>query len=153
MQNQGYELGWDSELEYQESSFIVLPEGEYDFEVIEFERQRHQGSEKLPPCNKAVVHLRVTAPNGDSTIIFHNLFLHTRTAGLLSNFFVGIGQMKPGETIRMDWGRVIGSRGRAQVVIRKWIGNDGRERTNNQIERFIEPSETTSTPAYQAGNF
>ena len=39
--NQGHELGWDDQIEKGGSDFIVLPEGDYDFVVTEFERGRH----------------------------------------------------------------------------------------------------------------
>ena len=53
------ELGWDDEIENDGPEFIVLPEGDYSFKVIDFERARHPGSEKLPACNKAIVHIRL----------------------------------------------------------------------------------------------
>jgi len=143
-------LSWDDEINYEERSFITLPEGEYDFEVVDFERQRHPGSEKLPPCNKAVLQIRITAPTGDSTTVYHNLFLHTKTAGFLSEFFVAIGHMRKGESIRMNWNQVVGARGRCRVGIRKWIGDDGQERQSNEIKKFLEPQ---TTPSYTAGSF
>ena len=149
--DQGYALGWDDELQYQNRSFVVLPEGVYDFEVIDFERQRHPGSEKLPACNKAVLHIRLTAPTGESTTVFHNLFLHTKTAGFLSEFFVSIGHMKKGETIRMNWNAVVGARGRCRVGIRKWVGDDGQERQSNEIKEFLEP--TAAALASKQGSY
>src|SRR5690606_25971640 len=109
------------------------------------------GSEKLPACNKAVIHIRIEGPEG-STTIYHNLFLHTKTEGLLTQFFTGIGQRKKGERFRMDWSKVVGARGRAKVGIRRWIGDDGNERVYNEIKRFYEPEEQPQ-PRYQAGSF
>ena len=56
-QNQGYELAWDGVIEKDAPDFILLKEGDYDFEITNFERQRHPGSQngKLPPCPKAVI--------------------------------------------------------------------------------------------------
>lgn len=54
------ELGWDDEIS-RESDFTIIPEGDYDFTVTGFERGRYDGSEKLPPCNMAIVTLAVTA--------------------------------------------------------------------------------------------
>lgn len=56
------ELDWDDEIEKDGPEFTMLPEGDYDFTVTGFDRERHPGSAKLPPCNKAVVHIRVDAP-------------------------------------------------------------------------------------------
>ena len=37
---QGRELDWNDEIE-QESSFVLLPEGNYRFKVEKFDRARH----------------------------------------------------------------------------------------------------------------
>ena len=44
---------WDDEIQNDGQEFITLPEGDYVFEVVEFERGRFAGSEKVPACNKA----------------------------------------------------------------------------------------------------
>ena len=60
------ELGWDDTIEKESAGFIILPEGDYEFKVLEFQRARHEGSEKLPPCNKAVITLVVETPEGEA---------------------------------------------------------------------------------------
>ena len=65
---QGHELGWEDEIQ-QESSFILLPEGDYRFTVEKFDRARHNGSDKIPPCNKAILHFRVFSPDGSSVLL------------------------------------------------------------------------------------
>jgi len=147
-ENVGYELGWDDQIQNDSPDFVVLPEGDYDFEVVEFERARHAGSAKLPPCNKAVVHIKVEGAEGVS-IIKHNLFLHSITEGMLCAFFTAIGQRKKGEKVTMNWNRVVGSKGRAKVGIRKWTNDQGETREYNEIKRFYEPE----IPTYQAGRF
>ena len=147
--NQGHELGWDDQIEKDGSDFIVLPEGDYDFVVTEFERGRHPGSEKLPPCNKAVVHLKIEAPEG-TTIIKHNLFLHTITEGMLCAFFTGIGQRKRGERVTMNWNAVVGSTGRAKLVIQNWTNDKGEVIPMNKVKKFYEPAESKG---FEAGRF
>jgi len=132
------ELGWDDAIENDSPEFVTLSEGDYDFEVIEFERGRHPGSDKLPPCNKAVVHIKIEGKEG-VTIIKHQLFLHTKTEGLLCAFFTGIGQRQKGQRVTMDWLQVVGSKGRCKVGIRKWTNDDGKEFTSNEIKKFYEP--------------
>lgn len=139
------ELGWDDEISKDSPDFVVLPEGDYDFEVIEFERARHPGSDKLPSCNKAIVHIRIEGEEGISNIR-HQLFLHTITEGLLADFFKGIGQRKKGEKISMNWNRVVGATGRARVGIREWEGKQ-----YNEIKKFYEPEEPQK--GFQAGRF
>lgn len=135
------ELGWDDEIEKDGSDFIVLPEGDYNFTVAKFERARFQGSAKMPACNQAKLELIIHSPEHGDVTIFHNLFLHTKTEGLLSNFFAGIGQKKKGEKLRMNWNTVIGSKGRLKLEINKFTGNDGAEKTNNQVKKFYQYEE------------
>lgn len=134
------ELGWDDEIEKDSGEFILLPEGDYDFVVTAFERARHDGSEKLPPCNKAVISLEIESPEGTATIK-HNLFLHTKTEGMISAFFVGIGQKKHGEKVKPNWGAVVGSKGRAKIGIHKWTNDSGEEKSYNQVKKFYEPED------------
>lgn len=141
----GKEFDWNDEIENDSPEFIVLPEGDYDFKVIDFERGRHNGSANLPPCNKAVVHIQVEGPEGIS-VIKHQLFLHTKTEGLLCAFFNGIGQRQKGEKMKMQWNRVVGSTGRAKIGIRKWTNDEGKEMTFNEIKKFYEPEAKGFTP-------
>ena len=144
---QDHELGWDDEIE-KESEFIILPEGDYNFTVGKVERGRFNGSEKMPACYKATVTLMIHSDQGDVPIT-HNLFLHTKTEGLLSAFFMGIGQKKKGEKLRMNWGAVTGSKGRCKLEVRKFISNkSGEELQSNEVKKFYEP--TGFQPAQQA---
>lgn len=159
-QNMEHELGWDDEIEKDGSDFILLPDGDYDFTVTKFERGRFQGSAKMPACNQAKLELTVHSPEYGDVVVFHNLFLHTQTEGFLSNFFAGIGQKKKGERLRMNWGTVIGSKGRLKLEINKYIGNDGKEKTNNQVNKFYPYEEVfgqavqpTQQPTQQQPNY
>lgn len=137
------ELGWDDQIEKESPDFILLPDGDYDFEVVNFERARHPGSDKLPPCNKAVIHIKIETPEG-STTIKHNLFLHSSVEGMLCAFFTAIGQRQKGERFSMNWNAVIGSRGRCKVGTRVYD-----DKKYNQITRFYEPEGAK----FQAGRF
>lgn len=146
------EFGWDDEIEKDSDEWVLLPEGDYNFTVTAFERGRHQGSDKLPPCNKATLTLKVEGPEG-STTITHNLFLHSKTEGMLSAFFCAIGQKKHGEKLRMNWQNVIGAKGRCKVYVDKWAGRDGEEKQSNKIKRFYDPEDTQPAPVISTGAF
>jgi len=139
------ELGWDDVIENDSPEFVILPDGDYNFEVVDFERGRHNGSEKLPPCNKAIVHIRIEGKEGVSTIK-HQLFLHTITEGMLCAFFAGIGQRQKGEKMKMNWNAVVGSKGRCKVGTRKWTNDEGKEMVFNEIKKFYEPEAKGFTP-------
>lgn len=147
------ELSWDDQIENDGPEFVLLPEGDYDFEVTSWERGRHNGSEKLPPCNMATVYIKIEGTEG-STTIKHKLFLHSKTEGILCAFFTAIGQRKKGERITMNWNAVTGSVGRCKVGIRKWKNDRGEELEFNEIKKFYEPTEgQPSGPQWKAGNF
>lgn len=150
MDNMERELGWDDQIENDGPEFVTLPEGDYDFEITTFERGRHNGSDNLPACNKAIVHIKIEGPQGVSTIK-HNLFLHSKTEGLLCAFFTAIGQRKKGEKLKMNWNQVVGSKGRAKVGIKKWT-YEGKEYEGNEIKRFYEPAESPNK-GFEAGRF
>ena len=136
----GVGLDWDAEIEKESPEYITLAEGEYDFEVVNFERARYNGSDKpdgLPPCNQAKLKLRVVDQDGIATIN-HNLFLHSRCEGMLSAFFNAIGQKKHGEKAKMDWSKVLGAKGRAKVGIRTYNGKQF-----NEVKRFLDPVAST----------
>ncbi|MEZ3506285.1 MAG: DUF669 domain-containing protein [Lachnospiraceae bacterium] len=143
------EFSWDDTITKDASDYIMLSEGDYNFTVDSFERGRHPGSEKLPPCNKAILTLRIEAAEGTARIT-HNLFLHSKTEGMLSAFFACIGQKKKGEPLKMNWGAVPGSTGRCKVGIHTYTNKDGEERRSNDIKRFY-PKE--DGPAFKAGEF
>lgn len=161
-QNQGYVLDWDSAIEKDAPDFILLKEGDYDFEITNFERQRHNGSQngKLPPCPKAVVTLHIEGVDKDGnpgvTNITHNLFLHSSCESLLSSFFAGIGRKRKGERLVMDWSNLIGVRGYAHIGVREWTGKDGEPKYSNEVKRFYTPEEAllrkakvNTPPAFQ----
>lgn len=150
--NDGTALDWDSEIS-NDSSFVLLPPGEYDFTVLRFERARHNGSDKLPPCNKAVLTLEVSDGNGNVAELKHNLFLHSKCEGMLCSFFTAIGQRKRGEPLRMNWQAVIGTRGRCKVEVHEWKHRTtGEVMQSNEIKSFLEPKEPTSK-GFVAGDF
>lgn len=142
------ELDWNDEIEKDGGEFILLPEGDYDFTVESFERGRHPGSDKLPPCNKAMLKLRIETDEG-TVVIGHNLFLHTKTEGIISAFFTSIGQKKKGEKVKMNWNAVIGAKGRCHVYIDKWENDDGEERKSNKVKKFYPYEEKQ----FKAGEF
>jgi len=148
------ELGWDDEIEKDGGDFIVLPAGDYNFTVMKFERGRFTGSDKMPACNQAKLEIAVHSPEHGDVIVFNNLLLHTKTEGLLSNFFAGIGQKKKGEKLKMNWSAVTGAKGKLKLEINKFKGRDGEDRINNQIRSFYPYDENTPQPGgFTPGQF
>lgn len=136
--NRGMSFEWDATIEHDGAEFITLPKGVYPFEVTRFERSRHEGSAKLPPCNKAMLTIKVEGGELGDAYTQHNLFLHSITEGLLCEFFTAIGARKHGERLQMDWSKVVGARGWCEVFVNEYEKN-GELRTNNKISKFLSP--------------
>ena len=144
------ELNWDDEIS-QESEFTTLPAGDYDFEVIKFERSRSKGSDSVPPSNMAVLDIKIS--NGrESTNVKEYLVLHSKMEWKLSMFFRSIGQKKSGEPVRMNWNAVPGAKGRCKVIVSEYTNDKGEKRTNNKIEKYYDYTAPT-TPSWKAGAF
>ncbi len=133
------ELSWDDEIEKEGGEFTLLPEGDYDFTVKSFQRGRHSGSEKLPPCNKAELTITIWGQN-ESVDIKHNLFLHSKVEGMLSAFFTAIGQKKHGEKLKMNWNTVVGAKGKCHVYAEEYKGKN-----YNKIKKFYDPDADVKT--------
>lgn len=129
----GAEIGWEDEIS-QESNFVLVEPGDYDFTVTTFERKRFGGSNKMCACNQAVLHIDV----GDATIL-DNLFMNKKAEWRISQFFTAIGQKQKGVSFIPNWNAVPGSRGRCKVGVRIWKGDDGAERKNNEIKEYYAP--------------
>lgn len=126
-------LGWDDEI-IEESSFIILPAGDYSFTVKKFEKGRHSGSEKIPPCNKAIVTFTVKSPDGRSVDIQENYLLHRKMEWKLSEFFAAVGMKSENERIRMQWSpELIGKQGMCKIIVHEYVKN-GESRQINRIE-------------------
>lgn len=120
------EFGWNDEITEEGGNYEPLPEGDYDFTVAKVERARSQGKGKLPPCNMAKVTFDVWGAD-DKREITVNFVLHSSLEWKLSQLFLSVSMKKHGEPLRMDWTGIIGKKGKCQVIIRKYVKNDGTE--------------------------
>lgn len=149
------EFGWDDTIQ-QDSTFILLPVGLYEFTVKGFERQRHTPNPnnpgKLPACPKAVVSIEIETPQGKAELK-HNLFLHSSTEGMLSSFFGSIGQKRKGEPLKMNWNTIIGARGVCKVGIRKYNDNEYNEVKAMLYPEDVNPSQVLNRSQQQTQQF
>ena len=139
-------LGWDDEI--TNDGFPVIPDGDYNFEIVSFERDRFSGNEekKTPACNVAKITIRINY-QGESIDIKHSFFMLKKNEWQLSQFFCCIGQKRKGEPLRMNWNAVIGSKGKCKIGKRMYNGNE-----YNEVKKFYEPEETAQT-TFAAGGF
>ena len=130
-------LDWNSEIE---ETYLDLPDGIYDFTVVDLECGQYEpkpNGKIKETCPQMRVFVEIQDPNGSYQKARVNsvLILHTRTKGLLCNFFRSIGVMKKGESLKMDW-NVIGKTGKLKL--------SHNDKNYMQIEKFLSPEETTT---------
>lgn len=135
-------LDWNSEIE---ETYLDLPDGTYEYKVTELERGHYEPkptSKIKEQCPQVKVIVEVQDPNGSDQKVKLNslLILHTRTKGLLCNFFRSVGLMKKGEPLKMDW-NVIGKTGKLALT--------HNEKGYMQIDKFLpKEEETTQKPSW-----
>lgn len=129
-------LDWNSEIE---ETYLDLPDGTYDFTVVDAERGRFEPkpeSKIKEPCPQVKVHVEIKDPNSDQKVKLNSLLiLHTRTKGLLCNFFRSIGLMQKGEPLKMNWD-VIGKTGKLKL--------SHNDKNYMQIDKFLPKEEETT---------
>lgn len=154
-ENQGRELAWDDTIENDGEEFILLPEGEYNFQVTNFERARFPGGKNIGPCNKAIIHMEIDGGEAGKTSVKEDLILHTKLEWKICQFFTSIGQRQKGEKLTMNWNAVPGSKGRCKINIRVYDKKDGTKGQINNVETFLPPNEVTqaSGAGYKKGAF
>lgn len=146
----GETFNWDALINGDNQPNPLLPEGDYKFKVVDFERGRFPGSTKLPPANKAILTLRVEK-DGTTTDIKSDIILAKALEWKISSFFRSIGQKKKGEEFRMDWSKVTGAEGRAHIKQRTFRGNDGKDHSVNEVDRYLDPVEADKTTIFDPG--
>lgn len=141
-------FSWDAEITVDSEGFIVLPEGDYTFEVQKVDKEFYQGSsEKIGNgCPTAVIGMVIRSPQGTASVQ-DKLYLCKNMEWKLSAFFRAIGQKQHGKSFKMDFGKVIGAEGKCRLKIEKWVGNDGKERSSNKVERYYDSIASTAATA------
>lgn len=143
-------LNWDDEVE-EGAPFVLLPEGEYPFVITNLEKgiyEKPANRESKVPDNApmATVTLEITAPTGEVATLTEKFYLYKKMQWKINQFFTSIGAPKNEEgKVRMNWGMVLGARGKAKVTVNTYTNREGKEGQNNRIDSFLEPE----TPNYQ----
>ena len=152
---QGGAFGWNDEIQ-KESSFVLLPEGDYAFTIEKFEKGRYAGGEKISACPKAIVTFRIHSPHG-SVSLTENYLLHQDMEWKLSEFFAGIGMKQKDERVRMQWDNsLIGRRGVCKVIVHNYT-KDGQQKQINRIDKLYptwdQPNIEPVAPAVQPQSY
>lgn len=135
---EGHALDFGCEIT-QESQYVDIPDGTYDFKVESIERGQHNGSDKIPPCNKMIVRLGIKMPDGSEPQIQEQFILWSTMEWKLSAFFISIGMKKKGEPMpTCNWMTEIPGRTGCCEVKKQPDKNDP-SKTYTHVDKFLEP--------------
>ena len=130
-------LSWDDEIVDLDEEYRLLPEGDYFFKVINFERAMYAGGAKVPACPKAIVTFAIYDGFKVATRIRQDFLLCQDVAWKISQFFKSIGEKKNGERIQMKWNIVNGSYGKCHITTRSYVNRFNENKNINTIDRFL----------------
>ncbi|WP_086348759.1 hypothetical protein [Candidatus Enterococcus clewellii] len=136
--NENEFLDWNSGFVAEENSFTLLPAGEYQFTVTNWERKNYDGnSDKIPNgAPYAEISMEITAPEG-KTVVKERLYMMKKFQWKLTEFFASIGQNPMiGQPFNPNWNTVLGSIGRVKLEVNTYT-SQGEERKNNRVKEFI----------------
>ena len=126
---------WDGEIADESGEFILLPEGDYKFTITGYERANFDGSDKIPPCHKAIVTFRIHAPEGDVDLT-DNFMLCKKMEWKLSSLFLSVRLKEHNKPLRMNWQALYNRQGYCHVYIEKYRKKDGTEGQSNKIKKL-----------------
>lgn len=126
----------------QHGGWTLLPEGFYPFRVERMERERYQGSQKMPQCPMAKLTLAVAGTDGRETAVQQRLYITRNQLWKVSRFMESVGRGRNGAgKVIIDWGGIEGMGGFVKLKVRSYTGRDGQERQTNDVEWFVKPEE------------
>lgn len=151
-------MDWDDVIkddgEYSGEETVVLPEGNYPFEVIKTEKSWYDGSSKIPACNMAKVYLRVDGGELGKTLCVENIYLLDRLEWKAAAFLRSVGMKKHGEPTQ--WRKLVqcdGESGRCHVYVDEYTGRDGQTKQSNKVKNFFDKEEEKPKKAFTKGDF
>lgn len=135
-------FNFDTPIMAEEREFVLLPEGEYPFQITDIEKRFYEPgpNSKLPPCPEVVATLTIDGGSLGSTKVKMRLFYHSSTQWRVSNLFVSVGLAKTGEQFTPNPDPLLGKTGRCHVKQRTYQKNDGTEGKVNDVDRCLPPA-------------
>ncbi len=157
MEEQTRVYDWDDEISNdgaESLESVVLPEGNYPFEVIKVEKAFYDGSAKMPACGMAKVYMRLDGGDAGSGLAVENLYLNEKMEWKAAAFLRSIGLKKHGENVK--WNLLThcdGESGRCRVIVDEFTDRNNNTKRNNKIDRFYDKEEQAPKKTFRKGDF
>lgn len=123
------DLDWDDGLSVEEEGyeFEVLPVGEYEFEVVDFEKTFSKSDKKMAKITLEIVY------NGMKFKVWDYLVLTQNMAWKIASFFEALGLKKKGTELKqMPWNQIMEKTGRVKIKHEEYNGQ-----TSAKVDRYI----------------
>lgn len=122
--------------EADSGGFITLPPGIYPFTIEEpIERENYSGSDKLPPCVKVTVKLKVDAGPLGTTNVNHRIYVTRNNSWKIKQLFVGVGLIRQDvEEFTPPWRQLVGTSGAVEI-----INNEYNGKKYNDVKGILTP--------------
>mgnify|MGYP003301278735 CR=1 FL=1 len=118
----------------EETEYVLLAPGEYQFTVDSVDFGDYNGSANTPACPMVTVNIHVDTEQGRA-FLKNNFYMCRERSGLIAAFWKSIGLLKDGQkTFTTDWDSITGKTGLVKTSQREYNGN-----MYNQVDRFIAP--------------
>ena len=123
--------------------YNVLPDGDYLFKVAAIEKQRHPGSDRIPPCPMVVLTLDVDGGESGQGRAWLRLYMAKKQSWKIKQFFVGVGLVDAeAKEFAPPWNQAVGATGACRLTQHTYNG-----RTSNDVERMLPPAEAAEVAA------
>lgn len=138
-------LDWTDEVEDSGTDFVLLKEGDYVFVVEKLDKERYEGSEKVPNCPRATITLAIPLPDGRTARVFDRILLYKGNEWRIFRFFECLGFEK-NENGKMapHWNEVVGQQGVVRIKQREYTNKKGEKKTTNDVDSYIKKSEVNN---------
>lgn len=151
-------IDWDDEIvndgEYSGEETVILAPGNYDFRVVKSEKAWHDGSEKVPPCNMAIIYMEIDGGDKGRGFCSERIFLTDKLEWKAAAFLRAIGLKKHGEPIQ--WRKLVqcdGETGRCEIYVDEYTGRDGQVKKSNKVKKFFDKAEQAPKKEFKRGAF
>lgn len=124
------------------TGFEPIAAGRYDFEIEDVKIQPYTGSDKIKPCDRLHIQMRVDLANGSSRKVWDDIYLddtHSYSMKKLKSLVASCGISMPASAEEKEIAEgLLRGIGKADIIIRTWNG-----KKSNQVSEYIvaEPAE------------
>lgn len=118
------------------TGFEPIAAGRYDFEIEDVKIQPYPGSDKIKPCDRLHIQMRVDLANGSSRKVWDDIYLddtHSYSMKKLKSLVASCGISMPASAEEKEIAEgLLRGIGKADIIIRTWNG-----KKSNQVSEYI----------------